>query len=58
MARGEQGRVPSEQALSGDHSAAVGGGVERHLDHAFDVAVHPGQGTDVLFDYVRCFAVH
>ena len=47
IARGEQRRVPPEQAVTSDRGAAVGGGVEHHLDHAFDVTIHRGQRADV-----------
>ncbi len=39
--------MPAEQALAGDGSLAVGGGVEHHFDHPFDVTIHRGQRTDV-----------
>ncbi len=47
VAGGKQCCVPPEQAIPGERRIAVGGGVERHLDHALDVTVHRAQRTDV-----------
>ena len=35
----EQGSVPAEEALVGERVAMFLGGVEHHLDDAFDIAV-------------------
>ena len=43
----KQRGMPAEQALSRHRCMTVGGGIEHHLDHAFDVPIHRGQGADV-----------
>ena len=44
---GKQRGLPSEQALPGHRSVAVGSGVNHHLDHALGVTVCHGQGPDI-----------
>ena len=47
VAGGKQCGVPTVQPLTRHRRMAVGGGIEHHLDHAFNVPIHRGQGTDV-----------
>jgi hypothetical protein len=47
VAGGKQRGMPAEQRSRGHRCMAVGGGIEHHLDHAFDVAIHRGQRADV-----------
>jgi hypothetical protein len=47
VAGGKQRGMPAEQTLPRHRRMAVGGGIEHHLDHAFDVAIHRGQRADV-----------
>jgi hypothetical protein len=47
VAGGKQRGMPAEQPLPRHRRMAVGRGIEHHLDHAFDVPIHRGQGADV-----------
>ena len=47
VAGGEECRVPAKQAFLGQRFGAAGGGVEHHVDDAFDIAIHRGQCADV-----------
>ena len=39
--------MPGEQAVLGERRRKVLGRVEHHLDHAVDVAVRRGEGSDI-----------
>ena len=58
VAGGDECCVPPEQSIPGDRGLAVGGGVEHHFDHALDMTVHRGQGTDVDAESARDRGTH
>src|ERR1700733_14305376 len=50
--------MPAEESLLGQRRVVALGGVEHHLDDAFDVSVDGGEGTDVETEAARYGRAH